>query len=159
MPARDRRTVGELPAESDAVSRETLLEVLTGQGPATARTWGQVVQSAARLWAVPLPISLAPTAGPALLVRLRVVGEGIARNTSARDWSALIPLPEPARRGLGNLTNVVIAACNRAVAAAAPLDPCEPAQLKRSGPSRALCRSGQSRKMPQKEPAPRGCRR
>jgi hypothetical protein len=159
VPARDRRTVGELPAESDAVSRETLLEVLTSQGPATARTWGQVVQSAPRLWAVPLPISLAPTAGPGLLVRLRVVGEGIARNTSAGDWPALIPLPEPARRGLGNLTNVVIAACNRAVAAAAPLDPCEPAQLKRSGPSRALCRSGQSRKMPQKEPAPRGRRR
>ena len=90
MPARDRRTVSELPAESDAVSRETLLEVLTSQGPATARTWGQVVQSAARLWAVPLPISLAPTAGPGLLVRLRVVGEGIARNTSAGDWPALI---------------------------------------------------------------------
>jgi hypothetical protein len=67
VPARDRRTVSELPAESDAVSRETLLEVLTSQGPATARTWGQVVQSAARLWAVPLPISLAPTAGPGLL--------------------------------------------------------------------------------------------
>jgi hypothetical protein len=93
------------------------------------------------------------------MVRLRVVGDGIARNSSAGDWPPLIPLPEPARRGLGNLTNVVIAACNRAVAAAAPLDPCEPAQLKRLGPPRAPCRSGQSRKMPRKEPAPRGPRR
>ena len=46
----------------------------------------------------------------------------------------VIPLPEPARRGLVNLTNDVIATCNRAVAAAAPLDPSESAQPKRSGP-------------------------
>ena len=47
MPARDRRTVGELLASSDALSRETLLDVSASQGPAMVRTWGQVVQSAA----------------------------------------------------------------------------------------------------------------
>jgi hypothetical protein len=110
---------------------------------------------------------------PARVIAMRAQGEAeIAREQGLTGYEGMtwassrqiatnqaIPLPEPARRGLGNLTNVVIAACNRAVAAAAPLDPCEPAQLKRSGPSRALCRSGQSRKMPQKEPAPRGRRR
>ena len=35
MPAPDRRTVGELLADSDALSRETLLDVVLGeQGPA-----------------------------------------------------------------------------------------------------------------------------
>ena len=59
MPACDRGTVGGLLADSHAVSRESLLEVRTSQGPATGSIWGQVVHSAARLWAVPLPISLA----------------------------------------------------------------------------------------------------
>jgi hypothetical protein len=153
--APDRRTVCELLADSEAVSRESLLEVLTIRGQATVRTWGQVVQSAARLWAEPLPTLLAPTAG----LGLRMVGDGIARNTSADDRPALIPLPEQDRRGLGNLTNVVIAAGNWAVAAAAALDAREPAQLKGFGPPRALCRSGQSRRRPQKEAARRGRRR
>jgi hypothetical protein len=45
-----------------------------------------------------------------------------------------------------NLANDVIASCNRAVAAAAPLDPSESAQLKQSGPPGAPRRSGQSRR-------------
>jgi hypothetical protein len=59
VPARDRRTVGELLADGDALSREMLLDVSANQGPAMVRTWGQVVQSAARLWAVLPPISVA----------------------------------------------------------------------------------------------------
>jgi hypothetical protein len=71
----------------------------------------------------------------------------------------MIPLPVPARRGLVNLTIDVIAASNRAVAAAAPLDPSESAQPKRSGAPPALRRSGQSRMAPRREPAPKGPRR
>ena len=41
MPARDRRTVGELLADSDALSREMLLDVSAKQSPAMVRTWGQ----------------------------------------------------------------------------------------------------------------------
>jgi hypothetical protein len=67
----------------------------------------------------------------------------------------MIPLPDPARRGLVNLTNHLIAACNRAVAAAASLAPSESAQPKRSGAPPALRRSGQSRMAPRREPAPR----
>ena len=77
MPARDRRPIGELLADSDALSRETLLDVSASQGPAMVRTWGQVVQSAARLWATLPPISVAAPSGPDLMVRLRVVGTAL----------------------------------------------------------------------------------
>jgi hypothetical protein len=45
----------------------------------------------------------------------------------------LIPLPEPARRGLINLANDVIATTNHAVAAAAQLDPSDATRSSRSG--------------------------
>jgi hypothetical protein len=94
VPARDRRTVGELLADSDALSREMLLDVSAKQGPAMVRTWGQVVQSAARLWAVLPPISVAAPSGPDLMVRLRVIGDGIAHSTSASGWPGLEPMDE-----------------------------------------------------------------
>ena len=111
--------------------------------------------------------------GPARVIAMRAQGEAeIAREqgVTAYDgitWATsrqiaanqLIPLPEPARRGLANLTSDVIATCNRVVATAAPLDPSESAQPKRSGPPPALRRSGQSRTAPRREPAPEGPRR
>ena len=60
MPTRDQRTVGELLADSDALSRDTLLDVNPSQGPAMVRAWSPVVQSAAQLWAVLPPVSLRP---------------------------------------------------------------------------------------------------
>jgi hypothetical protein len=82
VPARDQRTVGELLADSDALSRDTLLDVTPSQGPAMVRAWSPVVQSAAQLWAVLPPVSLAAPSGPDLMVRLRGLGEGIARSTA-----------------------------------------------------------------------------
>jgi hypothetical protein len=84
VPASNRRTVGELLADSDALARDTLLDVSPTTGPAMARAWGQVVQSAAQLWAVLPPASLAPASGPDLMVRLRVLGEGISRSTAGQ---------------------------------------------------------------------------
>jgi hypothetical protein len=55
VPARDRRTLGELLADSEVLARETLLDVSAAQGPAMLRTWGQMIQAAAQLW-----ISLPP---------------------------------------------------------------------------------------------------
>ena len=49
----------------------------------------------------------------------------------------LIPLPEPARRGLINLADDVIATTNQAVAAAAQLDPSDPTRSTRSSPGSA----------------------
>jgi hypothetical protein len=82
--APDRRTVGELLADSDALARDTLLDVSPNTGPAMARAWGQVVESAAQLWAVLTPASLAPASGPDLMVRLRVLGEGLGRSTAGQ---------------------------------------------------------------------------
>ncbi|HEY6688837.1 MAG TPA: hypothetical protein VI094_21825 [Propionibacteriaceae bacterium] len=111
--------------------------------------------------------------GPARVIAMRAQGEAeIAREqgVTAYDgitWATsrqiaanqLIPLPEPARRGLVNLTSDVIATCNQAVATAAPLDPSESAQPKRSGPPPALRRSGQGRTMRPQDRASEGPRR
>jgi hypothetical protein len=85
VPTPDRRTVLELLADSDALSRDMLLDVAPSQGPAMVRAWGQVVRAAAGLWAVLPPPSLAVPPGPDLMVRLRGFGEGIGRS-SASDW-------------------------------------------------------------------------
>jgi hypothetical protein len=55
--------------------------------------------------------------------------------TTRRELSSnqLIPLPEPARRGLINLADDVIATTNQAVAAAAQLDPSDVTRSTRSG--------------------------
>jgi hypothetical protein len=90
VPASNRRTVGELLADSDALARDTLLEVSANTGPAMARAWGQVVQSAAQLWAALPPASLAPASGPDPMVRLRVLGEGLGRSTAGW-WPGLGP--------------------------------------------------------------------
>jgi hypothetical protein len=81
----DRRTVGELLSDSDALSRDVLLDVVPSHGPAMVRTWGQVTQSAAQLWAVLPPASPASPAAPDLMVRLRGLGEGVARS-AAGHW-------------------------------------------------------------------------
>ena len=97
---------------------------------------------------------------PARVIAMRAEGEAeIAREQGFTAYEGMtwvssrqiatnqvIPLPEPARRGLVNLANDVIAACNRAVAVAAPLDPSESAQLERSDLRQSIRRSGQSRR-------------
>ncbi len=52
MPAPDRRMVGELLTDSDALARETLLDSSPDHAPAMVRSWGELVGSAAALWAV-----------------------------------------------------------------------------------------------------------
>ena len=71
----------------------------------------------------------------------------------------LIPLPTPARLGLIKATDHVIASCNRAVAAAAPLEPSESAEIRQPVRAPAIRRSHQVPKMPPQEPAPRGPQR
>jgi len=86
VPTRDRRTVGELLADSDSISRETLLDLSADQSAAMVRTWGQVVDAAARLWVV-LPSAVpARRSEPDLMPRLRQMANGIAASTSAGHW-------------------------------------------------------------------------
>src|SRR5215207_3135976 len=86
VPTLDRRTVGELLADSDSLARETLLDLSAGQSAAMVRTFGRVVDAAARLWAV-LP-SAVPTrrSEPDLTPRLPQMAAGIAATTSAGHW-------------------------------------------------------------------------
>src|SRR5829696_2331399 len=70
VPTLDRRTVGELLADSDSLARETLLDLSAGQSAAMVRTFGRVVDAAARLWAVLPPAVPARRAEPDLMLRL-----------------------------------------------------------------------------------------
>ena len=94
MPTRDRRTVGELLADSDALAREMLLDVSPSNGPAMVRTWGQVVESAAQLWPLLPPVSPTAPSGPDLMARLRGLGDGIVRSVAGH-WPG--PGPEDQR--------------------------------------------------------------
>ena len=87
--------------------------------------------------------------------------EGVTWTTRRqRASNQLVPLPEPARRGLINLADDVIATTNQAVAAAAQLDPSDVTRSTRSGREGRIGRSAASHQTthPQ-DPAPRGPRR
>ena len=69
----------------------------------------------------------------------------------------LVPLPEPARRGLINLADDVIATTNRAVAAAAQVDPTNLTRSVRSDPPTRRGQSFESLQINRPEnPAPKG---
>src|SRR5215211_3025335 len=94
VPTRDRRTVGELLAASDSLARETLLDLSADQSAAMVRTWGQLVDAAARLWVV-LPSAVpGRRSEPDLMLRLRQVANGIAATTSAGYWPGPGPTDE-----------------------------------------------------------------
>jgi hypothetical protein len=72
----------------------------------------------------------------------------------------LIPLPEPARRGLINLADDVLATTNQAVAAAAQLDPSNVTRSTRSGQRANVARPVESHQITHPhDPAPGGPRR
>ena len=72
----------------------------------------------------------------------------------------LVPLPEPARRGLINLADDVLATTNQAVAAGAQLDPSDVTRSTRSGRRAHLGRSAESHQITRPHDlAPRGPRR
>jgi len=83
VPARDRRTIGELLADSDALARETLLDATLENAPAMVRSWNQLVTSAANLWAA---LSSPPDhmSGPDPMERLRGYRGGDRSQRSGR---------------------------------------------------------------------------
>ena len=93
MPAPDQRTVAELLIDSDALARETLLDLSPDQAPAMVRSWGELVGSAAELWAV-LPSGLITPSGLDSMERLRGVGEAIGRSVTAGHWPGQGPADE-----------------------------------------------------------------
>ena len=85
MPARDRRTIGELLAGSDALARETLLDATPDNARAMVRSWNQLVASAVHLWAA-LASRPDSMSGSDPMERLRVVGQAIGRRVRAGHW-------------------------------------------------------------------------
>jgi hypothetical protein len=93
VPAPDRRTIGELLADSDALARDTLLDARPEIAPAMVRSWNQLVASAAHLWAaLSSPPDGMSESDP--MVRLRVVGEAIARSVRAGHWPGHGPIDD-----------------------------------------------------------------
>lgn len=99
----DRRTVGELLADSDALARETLLDATPDHAPAMVRSWNQLVGSAAGLSAV---LPSAPGSPSALdpMERLRAVGEAIGRSVTAGHWPGQGPTDERLTQIADNLS-------------------------------------------------------
>src|SRR5215216_4680058 len=85
VPAPDRRTIGELLTDSDALARDTLLDARPEIAPAMVRSWNQLVASAAHLWAAlsspPDDMSKSDT-----MEGMRVVEEAIARSVRVGHW-------------------------------------------------------------------------
>ena len=103
MPAPDRRTVGELLTDSDALARETLLDLSPDQAPAMVRSWGELTRSAAKLWAV-MPSAPASPSGLDPMERLRGVGEAIDRSVTTGHWPGQRPADERLTQIADNLS-------------------------------------------------------
>jgi hypothetical protein len=85
VPGPDRRTIGDLLADSDALARDTLLDARPEIAPAMVRSWNQLVASAAHLWAaLSSPPDDMSKSDP--MESLRLVGEAIARSVRAGHW-------------------------------------------------------------------------
>src|SRR4029453_15767357 len=95
----DRRTVGELLADSEALARETLLDATLEQAPPMVRSWNQLVGSAAELWAV-LPSEPNSPSWSDPMERLRAIGGAISRSVTAGHWPGQADrgTPDPDRR-------------------------------------------------------------
>jgi hypothetical protein len=100
----DRRTVGELLADSEALARETLLDATLEQAPAMVRSWNQLVGSAAELWAV-LPSALNSPSWSDPMERLRAIGEAISRSVTVGHWPGQGPTNEHLTQIADNLSH------------------------------------------------------
>ena len=99
----DRRTVGELLADSEALARETLLDATLEQAPAMVRSWNQLVGSAAQLWAV-LPSEPGSPSWSDPMDRLQAIGEAISRSVTAGHWPGQGPTEEHLTQIADNLS-------------------------------------------------------
>lgn len=92
MAGKDARSVGELLADADFLTRQVLLDVSGDQAPGLVRTWGEVVEAAAELWAaMPDP---SPGAVTDPMVRLEAVAHGMHRTHLREGWPGHGPTDE-----------------------------------------------------------------
>ena len=100
----DRRTVGELLADSEALARETLLDATLERAPAMVRSWNQLVGSAVELWAV-LPAAPGSPSWSDPMERLRAIGEAISRSVIVGHWPGQGPTEEHLTQIADNLSH------------------------------------------------------
>ena len=100
----DRRTVGELLAHSEALASETLLDATLAQAPAMVRSWNQLVESAAELWAVLPSASNRSPSWSDSMERVRAIGETISRTVTARHLPGQGPTDEQLTQIADNLS-------------------------------------------------------
>jgi hypothetical protein len=100
----DRRTVGELLADSEALARETLLDATLEQAPAMVRSWNQLVGSAVELWAV-MPSAPNSPSWSDPMERLRAIGEAISHSVTAGHWPGQGPTNEHLTQIADNLSH------------------------------------------------------
>jgi hypothetical protein len=96
MNAQDERSVGELLLDADFTTRQVLMDVTGDDAEAMLRTWGEVVQSAAELWAT-LPQPVGRTATPidgVTMARLESMSRGMHRTQVRQGWPGDGPADE-----------------------------------------------------------------
>jgi hypothetical protein len=94
--AQDGRSVGELLLDVDFTIRQVLMDAAGNDAPAMLRTWGEVVQSAAELWAT-LPQSVGGAPSPidgATMARLEAMSQGMHRTQIRQGWPGDGPADE-----------------------------------------------------------------
>ena len=96
MNVQDERSVGELLLDADFTIRQVLMDAAGNDAPAMLRTWGEVVQSAAELWAtLPQPVGGAPSPiDGATMARLEAMSQGMHRTQIRRGWPGDGPADE-----------------------------------------------------------------
>jgi hypothetical protein len=89
----DRRSVGELLADSDLLAREALLEMSADRALGMVREWPQLIKSAAELWAILPPEPTVSAIGDPMAI-LAAMGSALRHSLAAEHWPGQGPADE-----------------------------------------------------------------
>jgi hypothetical protein len=89
----DRRSVGELLADSDLLAREALLEMSADRALGMVREWPQLIKSAAELWAILPPEPTVSANGDPMAI-LAAMGSALRHSLAAGHWPGQGPADE-----------------------------------------------------------------
>jgi hypothetical protein len=89
----DRRSVGELLADSDLLAREALLEMSANRALGMVREWPQLIKSAAELWAILPPEPTVSASGDPMAI-LAAMGSALRHRLAAGHWPGQGPTDE-----------------------------------------------------------------
>ena len=103
MSTLDRRSVGELLADSDLLAREALLEMSANRALGMVREWPQLIKSAAELWAILPPEPTVSASGDPMAI-LAAMGSALRHSLAAGHWPGQGPTDESWEQIGANLT-------------------------------------------------------